>query len=165
MDILQIDKPGKKVQKHSRIDYWSNVILLLYILTMPFVSAFAYTEIITLPLIFSLFLFILMVLKIIQTGKLPEGFIGIDLVIISLFSFLVLFSFIINGRGNTKSLNHTVAYLSTFMLFYVGIKFTFLNIQNSCYLKDFYNLLLIPQLLALFILTQNLFHSTCSVLI
>ena len=98
---------------------------------MPFVSAFAYTEIITLPLIFSLFLFILMVLKIIQTGKLPEGFIGIDLVIISLLSFLVLFSFIINGRGNTKSLNHTVAYLSTFMLFYVGIKFTFLNIQNK----------------------------------
>jgi hypothetical protein len=72
-----------------------------------------------------------MTVKIIQSGKLPECFIGLDLVIISLFSFLVVFSFIINGRGNAKSLNHTVAYLSTFMLFYVGIKFTLFNVQNK----------------------------------
>jgi len=131
MDILQINKPDTKLQGWLSIDYWSIRLLLFYIFTMPFVSAFAYTDIISLPLIFALFLFILMFAKIIQSGKLPEGFLGFDLAIIFLFSFLVLFSFIINGWGNAKSLNHTVAYLSTFMLFYVGIKFTLFNIQDK----------------------------------
>jgi hypothetical protein len=131
MDILQINKPEARIQRSSGLDYWSNLILLLYILTMPFVSAFAYTDIISMPLIFALFLFILMIVKIIQSGKLPEGFLGFDLIIIFLFSFLVLFSFIVNGWGNAKSLNHTAAYLSTFMLFYVGIKFTLFNILDK----------------------------------
>jgi hypothetical protein len=131
MDILQNNKPGAKLQNRLGLDYWSNLMLLLYILTMPFVSAFAFTGTISLPLIFAVFLFILMIVKIIRSGKLPEGFPGFDLVIIFLFLFFVLFSFAINGWGNSKSLNHTVAYLSTFLLFYVAIKFTFFNASDK----------------------------------
>jgi hypothetical protein len=131
MDILQNNKPGAKLQNRLGLDYWSNLILLLYILTMPFVSAFAFTGTISLPLIFAVFLFILMIVKIIRSGKLPEGFLGFDLVIIFLFLFFVLFSFGINGWGNSKSLNHTVAYLSTFLLFYITVKFTFFNASDK----------------------------------
>ncbi|HEY5371565.1 MAG TPA: hypothetical protein VIJ75_21475 [Hanamia sp.] len=131
MDILQNNKPAEPLQRRSGLDYWSNFFLLLYILTMPFVSAFAFTGTISMPLIFAVFLFLIMAIKIIQTGKLPDGFIGFDLVIISLFLFFTVFSYMVHGLGNSKSLNHTVAYFSTFSLFYVGIKFTFFNARDK----------------------------------
>jgi hypothetical protein len=68
-----------------------------------------------------------MMAKIIQGAKLPPGFLGFDLVIIFLFLLIVVFSYLINGLGNSKSLNHTIAYVSTFLLFYVAIKFTFFS--------------------------------------
>ena len=131
MDLLQNNKPGTRLQKRLGLDYWSNLMLLLYILTMPFVSAFAFTGTISMPLIFAVILFMLMCIKIIKSGKLPEGFLGFDIVIIFLLLFFVLFSYIINGWGNLKSLNHTIAYFSTFLLFYVAIKFTFFNAHDK----------------------------------
>jgi hypothetical protein len=131
MDILQNNKPGAKLQGWLSLDYWSNILLLLYIFTMPFVSAFAFTNILSLPLIFAVFLFILMGISIIRSGKLPENFLGLDLIIIFFFLFLVIFSFIVNGWGNAKSLNHTIAYLTTFLLFYVAITFTLFNIKDK----------------------------------
>jgi hypothetical protein len=131
MDILQNNKPVLQLQTHKLLDYLSNLFLLLYILTMPFVSAFAFTGTISFPLIFAVFLFLIMLLKIIQFETLPRGFLGFDLVIIFLFLFIVVFSYFINGWGNSKSLNHTVAYLSTFLLFYVAIKFTFFSAPDK----------------------------------
>jgi len=131
MDILQNKKFQTKLQSWLSIDHWSNILLLLYIFTMPFVSAFAFTNIISLPLIFAVILFMLMSIRIIRAGKLPGGFIGFDLVIIFLFLFLTIFSYAINGWGNSKSLNHTIAYLATFLFFYVSIKYTLFNIQDS----------------------------------
>jgi len=98
---------------------------------MPFVSAFAFTGTISWPLIFAVFLFLIMGAKIIQRGALPPHFLGFDLVIIFFFLFIVVFSYFINGWGNSKSLNHTVAYLSTFLLFYVAIKFSFFSAPDK----------------------------------
>ena len=131
MDILQINKHGAKLQCWLSIGYWSNLLLLLYIFTMPFVSAFAFTGTISLPLIVALALFILMGIKIIRSGKLPKDFVGFDLVMVMLFLFLVLFSYVINGLNNSKSFNHTVAYLTTFLLFYVAIKFTLFDLGDE----------------------------------
>ncbi|MEO7393556.1 MAG: hypothetical protein ABIU11_01360 [Chitinophagaceae bacterium] len=101
---------------------------------MPFVSALAFTGTISLPLIFAVFLFMLMILKIVQSGKLPDDLLGFDVVIISIFLFFIIFSFVINGWGNSKSLNHTVGYLSTFLLFYVAIKFTLFSFPEKNFL-------------------------------
>jgi hypothetical protein len=131
MDILQTDKRRKKLPGYLRMDYWSNLFLMCYIFTMPFVSAFAFTDIISFPLIFGVFLFIIMIVTIIRSGKLPKGFLGLDLIILFFFLFFVVFSYLINGLGNSKSLNHTVAYLSTFLVFYVAIKFTLFNAQDK----------------------------------
>lgn len=131
MDILQNNKSGASLQKRLSLDYWSRVILLLYIFTMPFISAFAYSGTISLPLVFAVFLFVIMSIVTMRSLRLPYGFIGFDLVIIFFFLLLVLFSFVVNGWGNSKSLNHTIAYLATFLLFYVTIKFTFLNIKDK----------------------------------
>ena len=87
---------------------------------MPFVSAFAFTDTLPMPLILAVFLFVLMLVKITRSGKFPEGFLGFDLIILFLFFFFVVLSYLINGLGYTKSLNHTVAYLSTFLLFYIS---------------------------------------------
>ena len=136
MDILQNNKPGQQLQKPSGLDYWFRVWLGCYIVTMPFISAFAFTDIVSLPLIFAFFLLILMVVRIFKTGKLPVGFPGFDLVIIFLFFFLVGFSYIINAWGNSKSLNHTVAYFSSFLLFYVTVKFAFFTIRDKTFLLN-----------------------------
>src|SRR6185312_15461651 len=131
MDILQNDKPGARLQKGLTIEYLSYILLLLYIFTMPFVSAFAFTGTISLPLIFSVFLFILMIVKMLQSRKLPPGFLGFDILIILFFLFFNIVSFVINGWGIAISFNHTVAYLSTFLLFYITIKFTLFNISDK----------------------------------
>jgi hypothetical protein len=44
---------------------------------------------------------------------------------------LVITSFVINGWGNSKSVNHTIAYLSTFLLFYVSLKFCFFDAKDK----------------------------------
>jgi hypothetical protein len=131
MDLLQNDKHIKQLQWWINIDYWSRVLLILYILTMPFVSAFAFTATISLPLIFAVFLFMIMGFSILKSGKLPKGFLGFDILIITLFFFFDIFSFVLNGWGNSKSLNHTVAYIASFALFYVIIKFTLFNIKDK----------------------------------
>ncbi|MEO8860490.1 MAG: hypothetical protein ABI358_03655 [Ginsengibacter sp.] len=127
MDILQNNKHGEHLQDRLKINRWSGFLLLIYIFSMPFVSALAFTNIISLPLIFSVLLFAFMVMSITLNMKMPENFVGFDLVFVALFLFLVTFSFVINGIGNAKSLNHTVAYFATFLFFYVAIKFTLFN--------------------------------------
>lgn len=98
---------------------------------MPFVSAFAYSGIISLPLIFAVSLFVIMSITTIRCLELPRGFMGFDLVIIFFFLFIAVFSFIVNGWDNSKSLNHTIAYIATFLLFYITIKFTLFNIKDK----------------------------------
>ena len=132
MDILKNNKPGAQIRRGLSLNYWSNLFLLLYIFFMPFVSAFAFTGTITISLILAVFLFIFMIFSIIRSSlKLPNGFMGFDLIIILCFLFVVIFSFIINGFGNSKSLNHSIAYISTFLLFYAAIKFTLFNIKDK----------------------------------
>lgn len=131
MDILQNNKFRSKVQSRVSLPELGRGLLLLYIITMPFVSAFAFTGTLSIPLFFALGLFILMGLEIISSGKLPVGFLGFDLLIIFLFFFLVLFSFLINGLGNSKALNHTIAYVSTFLLFYAPIKFILFKTEDK----------------------------------
>ncbi|MDQ6843708.1 MAG: hypothetical protein M3Z92_05040 [Bacteroidota bacterium] len=131
MDILQNNKPGKRLQGLLSIDYWNRLLLVLYVVTMPFVSAFAFTGTISVPLILAVFLFLLMGIKILNDGKFPEGFLGFDIVIIIFLLFIVVFTFLINGWGNSKSFNHTVGYLSTFLLFHVTIKFAFFAIKDK----------------------------------
>jgi hypothetical protein len=131
MDILQNHKPRTRLHKRLTIEYIGYILLLLYIFTMPFVSAFSFTGTISLPLIFSVFLFMLMIVKMLQSGKLPPGFLGFDILIILLLLLLISFSFTINGWGNSKSFNHTVAYLSTFLLFYLSVKFILFDITDK----------------------------------
>ncbi len=131
MDILQNNKPRAELQRGLTTEYISYILLLLYIFTMPFVSAFAFTGTISLPLIFALFLFMLMIIKTLRYLKLPQGFLGFDVLIILSFLFFDVLSFIINGWGNAASFNHTIAYLSTFLLFYVATKFTLFNISDK----------------------------------
>ena len=113
------------------LDNWIALFLSLYLLTIPFVSAFAFTQIVSFPLIFSTALFALMIIKFLKTLSIPAGFMGLDIIIIGLFLFLVILSFAMNGWGNSKSLNHTIAYLSSFLLFYVAIKFSFFNAKEK----------------------------------
>ncbi|HSV10813.1 MAG TPA: hypothetical protein VLI68_08590, partial [Hanamia sp.] len=72
-----------------------------------------------------------MAIKFLQSLKLPYGLIGIDIVIVFLLLFLISFSFAINGWGNSKSFNHTIAYLSTFLLFYISVKFILFNAKDK----------------------------------
>jgi hypothetical protein len=131
MDILQNYKPAAGLPKRLSIDYCCNVLLLIYIFTMPFVSAFSFTGTISLPLVCAAFLFILMIVKMLQTGKLPRDFLGADILVILFFLFFDVLSFTINGWGNSTSFNHTVAYISTFLLFYIAIKFTLFSIPDK----------------------------------
>lgn len=131
MDILQNNQSGERLQGWLSIDWLAAHLLLLYIFTLPFVSAFALSGTITFTLITGVFLFLLMCLKLVQTGRFPEGFLGFDILVIGILLPWVIFSYCINGLGNAKSLNHTIAYISSFVLFYVTVKFTLLCAREN----------------------------------
>jgi hypothetical protein len=159
MDLLQNDKHIKQLKGWMNIDYLCRVLLSLYILTMPFVSAFAFTGTISLPLIFAVFLFTLTVLNILKSGKFPPRFLGFDILIISLLLFFDVFSFVLNGWGNSKSLSHTVAYFVSFILFYITIKLTLFFINDK---KKIYRRVL--QLLTYTVLFSAIFANAESIL-
>ncbi len=123
MDLLQNNQPGSQVSPLLTADRWSATGLKWYILTMPFVSAFAYSGTISIPLIIAVILFILMGTKILNDQKLPSTFLTFDIILVFAFLFFVSFTFLMNGIGNRKALNHTVGYLSSYLLFYVCISY------------------------------------------
>ncbi len=98
---------------------------------MPFVSAFAYTDIISMPLVFSFILLLIIGAFVLKEAKIPKGFLGFDILVIFMFFFVVMFSHIINGWGNSKSFNHTAAYTGTIILFYIVIKFTLFFLEEK----------------------------------
>lgn len=127
MDILQNYQYRQQVQGIVGLSALGDRLLLLFVFTLPFLSAFAITPIFSIPFLLSVMLFALMLYSIWVQKKLPEGFLGFDIIFVSCILLLVLFSYLVNGRGHSKSLNHTVAYISTFLLFYITIKFLFFN--------------------------------------
>lgn len=134
MDILQRPEYRPKLPGYLRISYWTDLILLFYVFSMPFTSAFALTPVLPIPLIFCAFLFFLMLLQIINSKRFPNGFLGFDLIFVMCFLIFVVLSYLVNGRGVSKSLHHTLAYLSTFLLFYISVKFALFNSRNKQFL-------------------------------
>lgn len=133
MAVLQNNKSGTFVQSRLSLDYWVRIMLLFYIFSMPFVSAFAFTGTISLPLIFAVGLFCLMGLALIESARLPDGFFGFDLLMMFLLLFWAVFSFVINGWGLAKSLNHAIAYISTFLLFFIAVKYALFYIKDPAW--------------------------------
>ena len=117
-------------------------MLLAYVFCMPFTSGFALTGTISFPLICAVFLFILMIRDIMINNQFPKGFLGFDLFILMFLLIVVAASFCINGIGNKKSTNHTIAYFSSFLLFYVTIKYQLFRSNNKeNTLKKIFNVL------------------------
>ena len=119
---------------------------------MPFISAFAYTDIISMPLVVALFLLLSIVVCFLKDGKFPDGFLGFDILIIAMLFLVVLFSHIINGWGNGKSINHTLAYISSLTLFYLVIKYTLFSLADQ---RDLFKLIL--KLITYTVLTSALY--------
>jgi hypothetical protein len=131
MDILQTNKHLSFLPKQITWAGSSRQLLLLYVFTMPFVSGFAITGTISAPLIIAVLLLLGMAYQVIRGINVPKGFWGYDILIIGLFLFQVLLSFLLNGFGHPKSLNHTIAYLASFLLFFIVIKFTLFFLADS----------------------------------
>ncbi len=102
-------------------------IFILFILAIPFTSAFAISGTINLPIISGIALFIFCLLSIVQTKKISLNFFCYETKIIILFLFFVLLSYAINGIPYSFSLNHTLAYFSSFIFFLLTPLFFFLN--------------------------------------
>ena len=148
MDVLQADKLDIRTQKKSFFDNINIILLLAYIFCMPFTSGFAFTGTISLPLIFAVLLFILMIRDLMINNRFPNGFLGFDIFTLIFFLTIVATSYLINGKGNNKSTNHTIAYFSSFLLFYVTIKYQlFRNNDKEDTLKRILNILSITTLI------------------
>lgn len=131
MDILQNNKHRTPIPGWLGITFWNKRLLKLYILSLPFVSAFSYSGTITISVLLAACLFSLMTISILEFLKTPPGFIGYDLVLFGLLTIITIFSFMVNGVGNSTSFNHTVAYTTTFLIFYVAVKFSLFRPHNK----------------------------------
>ena len=94
---------------------------------MPFTSAFALTGTINLPIIVTFALFTYNVIETVQQKSLPANFISKEVMLICLFLLFVIISYCINGLPYSFSLNHTIAYLSSFILFLLSPFLFFIN--------------------------------------
>lgn len=107
-------------------------LVLFFVFSMPFVSAFSFTATLSMPLLVACLILILSLLPTtIGTPLFPDRFLGYDLVYILLFLSTCLVSFFTNGLGNMKSLNHTIAYFTTFTVFYFAIKLALFRIDEK----------------------------------
>ena len=131
MDILQNNKHRTPIPGWLGITFWNKRLLQLYILSLPFVSAFSYSGTITISVLLAACLFSLMTISILEFLKSPPGFIGYDLVLFGLLTIITIFSFMVNGVGNSTSFNHTIAYTTTFLIFYGAVKFSLFRPHNK----------------------------------
>lgn len=127
MDLLQSDKYRQQLQADVKVRSIGERILLVYIFFLPFLSAFALTPIFSIPFLISILLFGWMFLSVLIQQRLPKGFFGLDIFFVCWILLIVLISYLFNGRGSDKSLNHAIAYTSTFLLFYIPVKFILFN--------------------------------------
>jgi hypothetical protein len=116
---------------NNRLEALTRWLFLIFIYVMPFTNAFAITGTITLPVIVGILLFFIMLIKLILYPGIPKGFFGFDLILVACFISVVLISYCINGLGNAKSLNHTIAYSTAFLVFYTTIKFTLFSLKDA----------------------------------
>jgi len=131
MDLLQNNQFNIESGSDKKMRILNQKIFFAFVLTMPFTSGFAITGTISMPLIFAVILFLTMCFHFLFIRNISKDFLGFDIFIMAFFLLVVIFSFIINGLGSTKSLNHTIAYLSSFLLFYVTIKFHLFEMKNK----------------------------------
>jgi hypothetical protein len=125
----------ESLQASKKIFTTIGILFIAYIVTMPFSSAFALTPVITFPVLFGSILFLFMIFRIIFSIIRHDSFWKFDTYIILILVIEILFSFFVNGLGNRKSFNHTIAYFVTFCLFYLTIKYIFIFYvdKNSFY--------------------------------
>ena len=131
MDLLQSNQLNIESVSDKKIRALNKKLFFAFILTMPFTSGFAITDTISMPLILAVILFLTMCYHFLFIRNASNDFLGFDIFIVALFLLVVVFSFFINGFESLKSLNHTIAYLSSFLLFYVTIKFHLFEIKNK----------------------------------
>ncbi len=131
---------------------------------MPFTSAFALSGTINLPIITAMFLLGFNVVYNAKNKALPINFITKEIVLISLFLFFVLVSFLVNGLAYSFSLNHTLAYFSSFLLFFISPFLFFISHTSpqqllKSTLKVIFIAVLISSLFSLFEFTLTNFFS------
>lgn len=141
-----------------------NKLFFVYILAMPFTSAFALSGTINLPIITAMFLLGFNVVYNAKNKALPINFITKEIVLISLFLFFVLVSFLVNGLAYSFSLNHTLAYFSSFLLFFISPFLFFISHTSpqqllKSTLKVIFIAVLISSLFSLFEFTLTNFFS------
>jgi hypothetical protein len=59
-----------------------------------------------------------------------------DLALVGLLLTCALFSYCVNGTGSQKSLNHTIAYLASFVIFYITIRASLFTLNNRARLIE-----------------------------
>lgn len=95
-------------------------IFICFIFCMQFISAFAISGTINLPVIFGVFLLGFGVLNVLNYRKISLKIFCIEHLIILFFLCFVLLTLIVNGRNSSSAINHTLAYFSSFLLFFSG---------------------------------------------
>lgn len=95
-------------------------VFICFVFCMQFTSAFAISGTINLPIIIGALLFFVGILNVIYERKIERNIFCVEHILIILFLFIVLFSFCINGANAKSAINHTIAYISSFLLFFTG---------------------------------------------
>ena len=116
------------------MDSLHKISFYLFLFFTPFTSAFAISGTINLPIISASILFALNIARFFANNKFNKNFIGLETISIVVLLIFVLFSFIINGVKYPFSLNHTLAYYSSFILFFLSPLFYLIN---YCTITDF----------------------------
>jgi hypothetical protein len=99
---------------------------------MPFTSALTITSTLFPSIILGALLLLIMLRKLFS-GHIPivAKYNSADLILLTLFLCCVAASYLTNGLGNSKSLNHTIAYFSSFLIYYVSIRFSMINSERK----------------------------------
>ncbi|MEE1946850.1 hypothetical protein VRU48_17120 [Pedobacter sp. KR3-3] len=114
-------------------------LIYLYVLAMPFVSAFAISEHLNISLLISVFMLAMIPLDLYFTKKINRTNIKMHSIFILCFLITILFSYTLNSFGDQTTTNHLFAYLTIFSCSFLSVQYWLLK---NCDDQQFYRRLL-----------------------
>lgn len=127
------------------------LLSFIYVMTLPFVSAFTFTSTITLSVLTSAFMFVYSIFSLAMfRTSFKKNIFNFTNIFLLLLYFVIILSYFYNaGFNNDKATNHLIAYTTTFIGFYFST-YVFFTLKPADILLNINNLLLHITLMMVF---------------
>ena len=113
------------------------ILFFFYVLLIPFTSALSYSGSVFPPLVVAIAMVPFAFFSAYTKPVKWQSVITSEVIVLFFFICLVWLSYLVNGMGNPKSLNHAAAYSVSIFIYYISMKLTFYQLNTGITFKGY----------------------------